>query len=454
MSQGGHDRGATTASTPLQERPAGTAGTDVHDDVEARDAAEIAKVLGGDVAHDPSRGTTTRDLLAEVASRAHHSPRPAELERSERRFVRWLLASLLLTLAVLLAVLWWLDPISVTGRQTRFSVVENGGVRQAKLDLMEELEQAPDVLVLGSSRSMKLDPAEIERVTGGSTAFNGAVSGGTSQDMYLYARYADQLWGGGGGQPDEYPHLVIGVVNDVLRYTGTAALDPRLRRFLPKSEQERSTLEVAEQLLQLKTLEAAARATRRVVPRDGAGALLDPTGGRTEVDAELTTTGKQKGNQRENLSPRGMQLFDPGADYSKPLAERVETQMTTFVERSFEADPTYTGVDPRGLDLLRRTIRLANEHGDVPTLWVTPYHPEALDNLPELYRERDRNFRAAIAELEEEDGLEFTFVDLDDLASFDGDPNEFHDGIHMTPKNTARVIARLHRDGVLAPARD
>jgi hypothetical protein len=448
MTQGGHDRG-TDAATSLQDRPSAPS---VDPDVEARDDAEIARVLGGDVEH-VDRGTTTRDLLAEVASREPHAPRPAELERSERRFVRWLLAAVLLACVGLLALLWWLDPISVTGRQTRFSVVENGGVRQAKLDLMEELDSAPDVLVLGSSRSMKLDPAEIEQVSG-ATAFNGAVSGGTSQDMYLYARYAEQLWGGGGGTADEYPHLVIGVVNDVLRYTGTAALDPRLRRFLPKADQERDPLEVAEQLLQLKTVEAAARATRRVVPRDGVGALLDPTGGATEVDAGLTTTGKQKGNQRENLDARGMQLFDPGADYSAPLAKRVETQMTTFVQRSYEADAAYQGVDPRGLDLLRRTIRLANEHGDVPTLWTTPFQPDALEYLPEAYQDRDRAFRAAIKELQADEDLEFTFVDLDDLESFDGDPNAFHDGIHMTVANTARVIARLHRDGVLAPARD
>ena len=449
MTQGGQD-GGTDAATTLQDRPP-QPGTGP--DAEARDAAEIARALGGEVAESTDRGTTTRTLLADVASREPHDVRPPDRHRADRRFVRWLLASILLACLGLLAILWWLDPISVTGRQTRFSVVENGGVRQAKLDLMEELTAAPDVLVLGSSRSMKLDPAEIDEVSG-ATAFNGAVSGGTSQDMYLYARYADKLWGGGGGSDDEYPHLVIGVVNDVLRFTGTAAHDPRLKQFLPKEDRQRNPLETVEQLLQLKTVEAAARATRRVVPRDGMGALLDPTGGATEVDAGLATTGKQKGNQRENLDERGMQLFDPGADYSAPLAKRVETQMTNFVKRSYVADQAYQGVDPRGLDLLRRTIRLANEHGDVPTLWVTPFQPDALEYLPEAYQDRDRAFRAAIEELQADDDLEFTFVDLDDLESFDGDPQAFHDGIHMTVANTARVIARLHRDGALVRAQD
>lgn len=295
---------------------------------------------------------------------------------------------------------------------------------------------------------MKLDPEEIERVSG-ATAFNGAVSGGTTQDMYLYARYADELWG-----DDKYPHLVLGVVHDVFRYTGTAALDPRLKRFLPRKDQERPPLEVAKQLLQLKTVEAGARAVRRVVPRDGASSLLHPTEGVGRHDATLATTGKQKGNQRENLSPRGMQLFDPGADYSKPLAARVETQMTTFVKNSYVADSAYTGMDERGLDLLVKTIRLANSHGDVPTLWVTPFQPDAIEYLPaKEFAERDQKFRDTIRELQRDDSLRFNFLDLADLDSFDGDPAEFHDGIHMTVKNTAKVIAALQKAALLAPKR-
>lgn len=443
MDPSGHEGGATAGA--LLDEPPGTGASG--------EEAEIAAALGA--AHEPAEPTvlddaapTTRELLAEVASREPHGVRPPALEARERSYVAWLLASTLLACVVLLTVLWWLDPISVTGRETRFSVVENGGVRQAKLDLMEELPAPPDVLVLGSSRSMKVDPAEIERVSG-ATAFNGAVSGGTTQDMYLYARYADELWGRDG----EYPHLVIGVVNDVFRYTGTAALDPRLRRFLPRGQQERDALEVARQLLQLKTLEAAARAVRRVVARDGVGALLRPEHGADRIDARFTLPGRQKGNQREHLDPRGMQGFDPGANYSKPLAERVETQMRTFVERSYEADPGYEGIDERGLELLVRTIRLANSHGDVPTLWVTPYHPAARELLPDEHDERDARFRAAIRELQRDSSLRFTFVDLDDLDSFGGDPREFHDGIHMTEANTARVAAHLHAEDMLAPRR-
>jgi hypothetical protein len=287
----------------------------------------------------------------------------------------------------------------------------------------------------------------VQRVSG-ATAFNGGVSGGTSRDMYLYAKYAEQLWG------DHYPHLVLGVLNDVLRYTGTASRDPRLKRFLPTSEQQQNQLQVAGALLQITTLEAAVRAVHRVVPRDGAASLLHPEQGTGRIDASLATPGRQRSNQRQNLDARGMQLFDPVPDMNVPLAKRIETQMRPFVQRSYTGDPGYTGVDPKGLDMLRRTIELANRHGDVPTLWVTPYAPGAMQYLPkEQYDRRDHAFREAIKRLQADDSLHFAFVDFADISAFGGSPTEFFDGIHMTEKNTAKVIEQLDAQGLLAPRR-
>jgi hypothetical protein len=360
------------------------------------------------------------------------------------RFVRWTLGATLLVAALLLAAMWWLDPISVTGRSTRFSVVENGGVRQAKLDLMERLPAPPDVLILGSSRSMQLDPADVTRATGAS-AFNGAVSGGTSKDTYLYARYAEQLWG------DDYPHLVIGVVNDVLRTGGTAGLDPRLKRFLPRAARDDSDpLDAAEQLLQLRTLQAAWRSIRHVVPRDGAASLLHPTSGTDSVDASLATVGRQKNNRLDLLDANGMS--SPGAEaHEGTLQQRIDRQMQEYLANSLAEGDTFTGTTPLGLSMLRRTIQLANAHGDVPTLWVTPFHPDAVKQLPAAYEARDRRFREAIRELQDDPSLRFEFVDLDDLSSFGGRPDDFDDGIHMAVANTRRVIEHLAEIGQLAP---
>lgn len=391
----------------------------------------------------------TRDLLAEIASREHNEPRPRELELRERSFVRWLLGTLLVVVIVLVAALWWIDPVSATGRQTRFSVVDNGGVRQAKLDLMEELPAPPQIMVLGSSRSMKLDPRTIEKLTG-QRAFNAGVSGGTTKDMYLYTRYAEQLWGNVDGG-SRFPHLVIGVMNDVLRNHGTASFDPRLRRFLPSAQRQPGRLETLKALLQWKTIQAAWRSVPAVVRRDGMHTLADPTGKSGSITADLATVGNQRGNRRENFSALGMQEFPPVKRMEVPIRTRVENQMAEYIERSYVADAQYTGHDEVGVQMLRRTIRLANEHGDVPTLWKTPFHPRALKLLPkDLYRQRDDAFEQVIRGLKDDPDLRFEYVDFDDLSSFGGSANDFYDGIHMTEKNTDRVLRALNERGLLA----
>jgi hypothetical protein len=397
---------------------------------------------------------TTRELLTEIAARdtdadVQLASRPVERRRSERRFVRWLLITIGALVIFLFAALWWLDPVSVTGRETRFSVVENGGVRQAKLDLMEALPAPPKVMVLGSSRSMKIDPKDITSITGGDSAFNGGVSGGTSKDIYLYARYADQLWGGEGGQ---FPHLVIGVINDVFRDAGTAGFDPRLRRFLPSADKERDPLEVTKALLQWKTLQSAARVTPKIVRRDGVDALLHPVQTKGALNADLAVEGTQQSNQKQNFTAEGFQLFDPVRSLKTPLAKRMDAQMRTYVANTYTNDPDYTGIDQTALVLMRRTIALANSRGDVPTIWITPYQPTAAEKyLPkEEYAARNKVFLDAMHKLHDDPSLDFNFVEkTSDIANYGGNPNHFYDGIHQFPSNTKLVMQYLNDQGLL-----
>ena len=341
--------------------------------------------------------------------------------------------------------MWWLDPISVTGRETKFSIVENGGVRQAKLDLLDRFaDDPPDVLVLGSSRSMKLDPRDIADLTGG-TAFNAAVSGGTTRDMYLYGRYAEDLW----KDDEQFPHLVIGTVNDVFRFAGSASFDPRLRGYLSKQDRDRSELEIVGELLQTTTIEAAYRAMRRVLPDEGVDALIHPVLP-VGAKANIAVEGNQEGNKVKNFDARGMQKFPPVLNPDAPIGTRVGVQMEQYIERTYDADPSYTGQDERGVEMLRRLLKLANEHGDVPTLWITPYQPDAERMLPKEYAARDRVFRAALQQLADE-GIDFHLADFADIEEFDGRPEDFYDGIHMEEANTRRVVEELDRRRWLLP---
>ena len=73
-------------------------------------------------------------------------------------FVRWLLVATVLAALVIGTLDWVVDPTGVTGRTTRWQVADNSAVRSAKLDLYEAALKRgddPDVVLLGSSRTMK-----------------------------------------------------------------------------------------------------------------------------------------------------------------------------------------------------------------------------------------------------------------------------------------------------------
>ena len=65
------------------------------------------------------------------------------------------------------------------------------GDRFTKLQLLEQLPQAPHVLVLGSSRARPAMPPRVAALTGG-PAFNAGVHEGTAADDYVFARLLAQ----------------------------------------------------------------------------------------------------------------------------------------------------------------------------------------------------------------------------------------------------------------------
>lgn len=387
---------------------------------------------------------------ATTIERPAGGPMPAR-SRQLRRFVMFTLCAVAVFVAAVAATNWWFDPVGVTGRQTRFVAVENSGVRLIKADLMQQRANAPDVLVLGSSRSMKLDPADIRAITHRS-AFNAAVSGGTMRDMYLYAKFAEQTW------PNAFPHLVIGVVSDTFRdgAGAGATADPRLRALLPADDATSSLRETASTLLQLDTLKASVRMALRIVEREGIATLAHPVAPASDKPRSRAATpasGKltRRANAPESFSADGMQLYTPVDPAKSPLSARVSRQMRDYVNRTFNrAGDTFDGVDPESRDLFVRMIRMANDHGDTPVIWITPYQPDALALMPhDEFVRRDRKMRDMLRTIGDEEGIRFHLVDFARLDAFGGRSEDFYDGIHMMPSNTRRVIAELHQRGEL-----
>jgi hypothetical protein len=265
----------------------------------------------------------------------------------------------------------------------------------------------------------------VHRLTG-EQAFNAAVSGGVPRDAWLFVQLVRERQG------KDFPHVVWGLDADAFRgkqLREGLATDPRMARFMPWTDRVTQRVQTAVALTTWQTLDASIRSLR-----EGGDA---PAQGR-----------------RRDFSADGMQLYSRRFEARDAARERaIRRQVANYARSVFGRDGwEHPQQDP--LDDFASVVRTANEHGDVPTIFVTPYHPLAEQLLAEhdLAGKRDEMLERLRALRHDED-LEFELVDLSDIAAFGGDPRQFYDGVHMTPRNTDRVLALLDERGLLAPKR-
>ncbi len=346
--------------------------------------------------------------------------------REHARFLRRLLVLALAAIVLVGAVNWLVDPTGVTGRTTRWQIADNSAVRTKKVDLYLALDQQPDVVFVGSSRTMKFEPSHVTELTG-LMAFNAAVSGGVPRDILQFTRMIAAEHG------DDFPHLVWGLDVDSFRNNelrSNLAADPRLSRYVPLRQRVSQSVAKLGVLVEWQTTKATFRALRRgVVDDPGARSLL------------ATRTYADDGFQEWELPRR-----EPGEELDTFVRNHAR-QYRGFV---FERDG-YARIEDEPRDDFVATIRIANANGDTPTIMLAPYHPIASELLDDAgMADRTRDVRDMLDRVRDEDGLEFEVVDLSDLASFDGDPDGFYDAVHMTTDNTRRMIDVLHARGAFA----
>src|SRR5207253_7217221 len=159
---------------------------------------------------------------------AHHVPETASEQApspNQKRFVIGFVVSCLGLLAAVLALNVVIDPFAIAGSGIVPTAVESD--RTIKLTLLENLKRGPETLILGSSRSRQAEPSYLRELTG-HTGFNAGVTGGTSADEWVFARFAADLFP---HQKRRYVWFVdVGVAGGGV--TPQLAHDPPARRYL------------------------------------------------------------------------------------------------------------------------------------------------------------------------------------------------------------------------------
>ena len=265
------------------------------------------------------------------------------------------------------------------------------GDRITKLELIEHLSKAPQVLILGSSRARTAMPATVEKLTG-RTTFNAGVHAGSSADEYVFARLLAQ----------RFPNAKTAYIVFVDVSIAGDAVNP----------------ELADEPLARPFLGAAASS------------------------AQTTCV------------PNGWYTADGGLAYAPALdkaqrEQRVAKALPAALAAVRADAKTSRHIDPSTTMWFRKLLGFANAHGAKPVIVLNPIYPTVLAarkkyGFPEL-----KAARTYIAWLRKR--YRFVLVNGEDIRAWGGKASDFSNIDHIDRANMDRLLRYVvrHSDGVL-----
>ena len=344
-------------------------------------------------------------------------PDPPEMDQSRggRAFLFALALVLVTALAMgaVLALNVLADPYGSVGTHLFPTVTTSD--RTVKVDKIEQLKRPPDLVVLGSSRSMRYEPSYLEQKTGLKT-FNAGVNGiGGSADAWAMTQFVHEVW------PDSHPAYLwfVDVESFVPFEVGArTANEPRLARYVDQATVTRGAAELVRALWENRTtllsLDTAKDSARLLLYREKAKSKQSKYRKQTLSDGAMT---ERKWSKKEwkRRYPRSVQRY--GDLYRD----------------------AYREMDPTAESYVEKTLAFMNEQGATPLVVLTPIHPKLRKVLGPLgWNVRHEQVVAYIESLQSR--YDFLFVDMTDPRVFGFDPRQWYDGVHMTTVNTRPAI--------------
>lgn len=276
----------------------------------------------------------------------------------------------------------------------RTSYRERGFDRSFKCDLIESQSLAPQVVVFGGSRALRMPPAEITRRTGLS-AFNAAFHNGRPTDWWAVANYLVDR------QPASPPRCVFCV--QATSFASSAMhqgliLDERLSKYFPAT------------LIAAKTDWALAQ---------GVHDLL-----KGRIYSRYGTV----------LWNRYDARFAAGATLREVLDAYLDADMLATAGNGKIPRAT------RDMRYFEKTLAYLNAHGVKPLVVIMPYHPRVLKAFYAAgWGVKQRWLTRYLESLADE--YEIRVLDCLRIAAWGGRASGFYDGSHITLENS-RILIR------------
>lgn len=374
-----------------------------------------------------------------TATHGVHAPpelRPGSGPR-QRRFVALILAAALVVAVAVGAVNALVDPYGAFGTGLVGPAVWTD--RTEKVGLIERLPTPPRLVVLGSSRAMKVEPHYLTRLTG-LPAFNAAVSSGRPVDAYVFAQFLHQRFPGVG---QSYLWLLDqeAFADDTIDPTLLA--DDKLAGYVPAEVRWRSRADDLSRLFSWRTLDLSWRTwhegrqatpAAEGLPQDGPGRGV-------------------QGGRQPSFAPDGYRVNDANtraAAGGRSLARGLADSRAVFVRRYQRGFP---GLAESPRDFFERSVEAMNGWGATPVVVLSPVQPRLLRELrPYGWDERHQEVLAYLRA--QQTRHDFVLLDMSRVRSFGGSPRAFYDGVHMTPSNYRKLVRAVLADPAAMAALD
>jgi hypothetical protein len=271
-------------------------------------------------------------------------------------------------------------------------------------------------LILGSSRSMKLNPELFRRATG-QAYFNFAISSSHAEEMLM-----DYDWV---RKQNAHPKtVVIGIDLDIVHGDNANSLKNaalvRIRYGMATSRERSLLSRLAEQVNTLQNL------YRLSYVKDMIRSI------------EIKAAPARFSTRVQSFDEDGYEHYVQFEAQRRAGTFNLDERINDYLE-VMTADYQMTGLSERRRGDLERLIAEIQRDGGEVILWITPCHPRAVAAVSGKtpFLKRMQELKAYVHELKRRCGADV--YDYSDLASFGGTTTGWYDAMHIDETNADRI---------------
>jgi len=372
--------------------------------------------------------------------------------RALRRFLAALVATVFFIATVLIGLSWYSNHYGYFGPEGQFAFYND---RLSKSEYLANLapEELPQAYIIGSSNTMPILPASVERLYGLRT-FNLGSFWGRAEDIWAWTNFVVR-------DLQKKPSLVILGVEPwtfaddnrgpplLSMYQRRLLTAPRLTVYLPHFDPYKAEISQVLDSLTIENARLMAQMFGRYKGRRTANGPFWESGFNRDGTNTAYTELKNKAFLPDQVNAY-FKEFIASKPSSKELDSITGTRLAQVEAWHLRLDDIVNFLPgdrmlPERQELFERAIAFLDENEVQVAVLIMPTHPYYYDMLVHYTRHAQHLevLRQFLSGIQRQHSNVKVVFDASNIARFGGDPFAFHDHYHMTPANTDRMLAAM-----------